>query len=383
MKWGKIKLGDAASFINGYAFKPSDWENDGKEIIRIQNLTGSSKKANYYSGTIADKYLVKKGDILIAWSATLGVFEWEKQDGWLNQHIFKVVFDKAEFDKSFFKYLIEHKLDEMKRSVHGATMKHITKKRFESLQIPLPPLSEQRRLAARLDKADAVRQKSRALVEAYAELGRSVFLEVFGDPVRNERGWEVVELEKLISIQGGYAFKSTEFTQNGIPVVKIGTVNKGFFDTDSLSFLPKDFKKKYEKWVVKPNDLLVSLTGTVGKDDYGNIEVATDEYPSYLLNQRVARLDITDEKINPSFLYHAFKQNGVKNKLTKLSRGVRQANISNKDILSLEIIAPPLPLQTRFAAMVANIEGQRRLAERQLAAAEAVFGGVLQGTFEG
>ncbi|VTF34803.1 restriction endonuclease S subunit [Streptococcus pneumoniae] len=102
----KVKLGQVATFINGYAFKPQDWSSEGKEIIRIQNLTKTSKGINYYSGTIDKKYIVEAGDILISWSGTLGVFQWCGRSAVLNQHIFKVVFDKIDIDKSYFKYVV-------------------------------------------------------------------------------------------------------------------------------------------------------------------------------------------------------------------------------------------------------------------------------------
>src|SRR5690606_35316717 len=103
MIWKNLKLGDSATFVNGYAFKPTQWSDNGSEIIRIANITGSNTKVNYFEGEIHEKYKVSKGDILISWSATLGIFEWDKEPGWLNQHIFKVVFDKEKFDKRFFK----------------------------------------------------------------------------------------------------------------------------------------------------------------------------------------------------------------------------------------------------------------------------------------
>lgn len=95
----KVKLGEVATFINGYAFKPQDWSSEGREIIRIQNLTKTSTEINYYSGTIDKKYIVEAGDILISWSGTLGVFQWCGRSAVLNQHIFKVVFDKIDIDK--------------------------------------------------------------------------------------------------------------------------------------------------------------------------------------------------------------------------------------------------------------------------------------------
>ena len=130
--WSKMGLGDTATFHNGYAFKTAEWSTSGKEIIRIQNLTKGSAQINYFEGKIADKYKVRKGDILISWSGSLGVYEWHGEDAWLNQHLFKVDFNKANLDKSFFTYLISNSLKKLEAQVHGATMKHITKKKFDA-----------------------------------------------------------------------------------------------------------------------------------------------------------------------------------------------------------------------------------------------------------
>lgn len=101
------RLGDIATYINGYAFKPSDWSDTGLPIIRIQDLTGNSYQANRYNGEYAPKYEVNDGDVLISWSASLGVYVWHGEKALLNQHIFKVVFDKTEISKTFFVHQVE------------------------------------------------------------------------------------------------------------------------------------------------------------------------------------------------------------------------------------------------------------------------------------
>ena len=102
------RLGDVATYINGYAFKPDDWSDTGVPIIRIQDLTGNSYQTNRYNGTYAPKYEVNSGDVLISWSASLGVYIWEGETSVLNQHIFKVVFDKLPMNKNYFVYQVEH-----------------------------------------------------------------------------------------------------------------------------------------------------------------------------------------------------------------------------------------------------------------------------------
>lgn len=147
--WSRSTLGQVAQYINGRAFKPSEWEDDGRPIIRIQNLTGSTKTINRYSGEIEDKYLIRDGDLLISWSATLGAFIYRGEEAVLNQHIFKVI---PRINKKFLYYLVQSFLSDLQGKVHGSGMQHITKDKFESSIVPLPPHAEQERIVARIEE---------------------------------------------------------------------------------------------------------------------------------------------------------------------------------------------------------------------------------------
>lgn len=136
-------LGDLASFINGSAFKPEEWSLSGLPIVRIQNLTQENASFNYYDGDSCSKIRITKGDVLVSWSATLGVFTWDKGDALLNQHIFKVVFDKEDIDKEFFIHTVKTALETMGQFAHGSTMRHVVKKDFDETQVAFPSKEEQ------------------------------------------------------------------------------------------------------------------------------------------------------------------------------------------------------------------------------------------------
>jgi len=188
--WHWRELGEVANFINGRAFKPSDWGTEGLPIVRIQNLTDPNKPFNYYNGDYEPRHFIQNGDILVSWSASLGVFKWGRGDALLNQHIFKVEPHNELINKDFFAYVIQTKIDEMKHRVHGSTMKHITKGLFLSLKIPLPPLETQRRIVEILERADALRRKRQEADEKTSQILQAAFVKMFGDPVRNEMGWD-------------------------------------------------------------------------------------------------------------------------------------------------------------------------------------------------
>ena len=165
IKWPMVKLGEIAEYINGYSFSPDDWEKTGKKIIRIQNLTKTNNQFNYTTrNDIPEKYQVKNGDLLISWSASIGFYIWNQGDSYLNQHIFKVLPSKKILKKYLY-YLKKEIVRIINSKVHGNTMRHITKGRFESIKIPLPPLVVQEEIVAEIERYQKVIDGARMVVE--------------------------------------------------------------------------------------------------------------------------------------------------------------------------------------------------------------------------
>ena len=127
----------------------------------------------------------------------------------------------------------------------------------------------------------------------------------------------------------------------------------------------------------------MSLTGTVGKDDYGNVERATGDYDNYFLNQRVAKIAPSNKGYLPIFLFGMLSNKKTKKELTKISRGVRQANISNRDLYALKMIMPSISEQEKYVAAIKNIEKQKQQAQANLEKSEALFNSLLQRAFKG
>lgn len=154
-EWSPSKVKYLARYINGYPFKPSDWSDQGRPIIRIQNLSNPDADPNYFEGEIPDVYLVKRGDLLLSWSATLGAYEWPGPDAWLNQHIFKVNLDTSRVSKTYYRWLADWFMRELDSEAHGSTMQHLTKDRFGGFKLRLPPPTLQETISNYLDRETA------------------------------------------------------------------------------------------------------------------------------------------------------------------------------------------------------------------------------------
>lgn len=170
--WNVKNLGAIAHFQNGNGFSKSDWENEGRPIIRIQNLTGTGDSFNYYSGEVDDKYKVEKGDILFAWSGTIDCFRWHGERAWLNQHIYRVDTKKNVTDDYMY-YLLKYAAKELERKKVGSGLQHIRKSHVEELFVPVPPLEEQERIVSiveeRLSRVAKLEQSVQSLSELVNE----------------------------------------------------------------------------------------------------------------------------------------------------------------------------------------------------------------------
>jgi type I restriction enzyme S subunit len=379
MTRSKVRLGDAATFINGYAFKPSDWRSTGKEIIRIQNLTNTSDSINYFEGVLPEKYKVKKGDLLISWSATLGIYEWKKDEAWLNQHIFKVVFDKYEFDKRFFFHLISYNLNKLKKEVHGSTMKHITKERFDKIQIPLPPLETQKKIAAILDKADELRQNDKKILEKYDKLAQSVFLEMFGDPVINSRSLKIVRLEDIATRITDGVHAKPNYVEEGVPFISVKDITTGVLEFDNCKFISKEDHLKFTKRC-KPeyDDILYTKVGAT----YGR-PALVDKKIDFSIYVSVALIKPKRELVNSSFLKETLAHPAIKRQADKAIKGIGVPDLHLNMIKEFVLPLPALADQEKYAAILSEVEFQKKITQEGIRKSEDLFQSLLQRAFRG
>ena len=238
----------------------------------------------------------------------------------------------------------------------GVTIPHIYFKDYKKEELYLPIIDEQINIVNKLDKIREIIDIRKKQIEELEQLIKSQFVEMFGDININDKKWNEDILKNNLSVVGGYAFKSSEFQENGIPILRIGNINTGQFRPKDLMFWKEE--KSLENYAIYPDDVLMSLTGTVGKEDYGNICIIGNEYPKYYLNQRNAKLNIK-ETLKKEYISYALRVPEIKRRLTGISRGVRQANISNKDIENLKLPIPPIELQNQFADFVKKINKQK------------------------
>jgi len=345
-----IKLGEAATYINGYAFKPDDRGKVGLPIIRIQDLTGNSYDLGFYDGDYPEKIEINDGDVLISWSASLGVYIWNNGKALLNQHIFKVVFDKVNIDKNYFVYAVRYKLDEMGRKTHGATMKHIVKRDFDATEIPYPSKHEQIEIANNLKRIENIIELRSNELDLLDNLIKARFVEMFGDCSN------MVLLNDLCLIITDGTHQPPKFQEKGIPFILVSNLSNNTVTYNTEKYISEEtYNELYKRTPIEPGDLLLSTVGS-----YGHPAVVTEDI-RFLFQRHIAYLRPKRELVNSFYLHSALLAPDGQRQIEEKVKGIAQKTLNLSEIRKIMIPLPKMEEQDKFAAFVHQVDKSKLL----------------------
>ena len=371
------RLGDIATYVNGFAFKPSDWSEEGLPIIRIQDLTGNSYQANRYNGEYHPKYEVNDGDVLISWSASLGVYIWRGEKAVLNQHIFKVVFDKTEVDKSFFVHQVQNILENAASEAHGATMKHLTKPIFDALPFYLPDIGKQREIALVLDEVSNLISLREQQLTKLDELVKARFVELFGDPSSNPMGWKetTVGAECYYIKDGPHKSLPDVGEGNGYPFISVRNIVNGSIDFSTAKYISEqDYLDSIKKCHPQKGDMLYSKGGTTGIAKLIDVDI---EFANWV---HVAVLKF-DNTLNGVFFENMLNSDYCYNQSQRLTKGIANRDLVLSAMAQIKMYKPPLELQEKFAVFVKQTDKSKLVIQQSLDKLETLKKSLMQKYF--
>lgn len=366
--------------------KPEYWDSEDHKWISIGDLSKCGKYISETKEHISDIAVAESGislipanTVIMSFKLSIGKTAITKEPMYSNEAIMSFR-DKqfVELMPEYVYYLLSSRdWDEgTNKAVMGKTLNKAT---LSQMRVDVHDIEDQREIADILDIASAIIEARQQELQKLDDLIKARFVEMFGDPDTNPMGWTERPLSEMLNVLGGYAFKSEGFSEvDGIPVLRIGNINAGFFKPVNMVFWEED--ESLERYIMYPGDLVMSLTGTVGKDDYGNVCILGNDYDKYYLNQRNAKLELK-EGLDKHYLSQLLRFEKIKKRLTGISRGVRQANISNKDILNLSIPIPSVDLQLQYAAFVAQVNKSKAVVRKALDKAQLLFDSLMQKYF--
>jgi type I restriction enzyme S subunit len=336
-----------------------------------------------------EKYQPKVDDVLVCNIGTIGKsIRISKDDKFLIAwNLFLIQLDLSKLHSQYFAHYLNYLADRnyFDQFLTGGTVKFITKKTMGIIEIPLPPLATQQKIAAILDAADELRQKDKGLVAKYDELTQALFLDMFGDPVTNPKGWEKVELKKLIkNLNAGVSVNSTdeEPNDNSVCILKTSCVYSGIFNPKQVKVIRHDEINRAKLNPTKDSIIIsrMNTTELVGKSAY-----ISKNYNNIFLPDRLWQTEKTDVQHSVLWLSYCLGHDSFMNEIGKISSGTSGSmkNISKSTFLGLTLIFPPLKLQNQFAERVKAIEEQKSIAQASALKSQELFNSLLQKAFNG
>jgi type I restriction enzyme S subunit len=373
--WTRTTLGALGRYVNGRGFKKQEWATSGRPIVRIQNLTGPSAQYNYYQGQdVPDDQVARAGDLLISWAATLGAYIWNGPEAVINQHIFKV---DSLINRRFHKYLLDHKLAALMRETHGSGMVHITRGRFESIPVDLPPPNEQRRIVEiledHLSRLDAASDLLRSAAARWDALWRSaVEGEVTGHRVNGIRdspcltaegvddgelpslpaGWSWMRLGDVADVVGGVtkdAKKQGDPTYIEVPYLRVANVQRGRLNLDEVTSIRVPTSTAGKLRLV-PGDVLLNEGGD--RDKLGRGWVWEGQIDDCIHQNHVFRARVRDGAIDPYLL--SWAANSIGGRWCERN-GRQSVNLASISLSKIKLMPIPIPPQRDQSSIVVRL----------------------------
>ncbi len=382
-----VELRDIAEISAGQA-APKDIEmgNNGFPFIRAGHLSGliafnnidSLLKVKEDLAKVKKLKLLPSNTILFAksgMSASLDRVYRLSEEAYFVSHLAALI-PKEKVDPVYLQYYITWY--KPSRLISDPAYPSIKLSDISKISVPLPPLSEQKRIASILDKADALRKKNKELLDTYDELLKATFLDMFGDPVTNPKGWEISKVSEFAESRLGKMLDKKRINGNNLkPYLRNSNVQWLEFKFDDL--LEMDFDEKDQvEFKLQYGDVLMCEGGEIGR-----CAVWKNEKEDIYFQKAIHRIRFNTELMLPDYFVWMFRQYTINGGLNKFLGAATILHLTGVNLKKITLPVPPISLQNQFVQIVENIESQKALAKQSLQESEDLFNALVQKAFKG
>ncbi len=355
--WTYKKLEEVCEIICGQDYKNVE-SPDGK--YPIYGTGGIMGYANQFKCPAYSIIVGRKGSI----NNPLYV----EENFWNVDTAFGIVPSKDSLSSKFFYYYCK-KYDFTKHNV-AVTIPSLRRIDLLKIPVPVPPLSEQQRIVSELDLLSSIIEKKKAQLKEYDQLAQSIFYDMFGDPVANEKGWEVKKLGEIALVKTGpfgSMLHKEDYIHNGIPLINPIHM-KDFHIIADMDFTISDEKaEELDKYILQTDDVIFARRG-----DIGRCAVVTEKENGYLCGTGSLFVRFVVE-VASTYIMFIIRSSSFTNELVSNAKGATMLNLNSSIIEGLKLPLPPLPLQQSFASKIEAIERQKVLIQQSIAEVQMLF----------
>lgn len=374
--WKYKKLGDCCEVLNGFAFKSDKYVEAGTRVIRITNVQKGyivDDDPKYYPDdemSHLGQYCLYENDLLMSLTGNVGrvgLLQKEMLPAALNQRVACLRIKGKDISLRYLFHCLNSVVFEQKAiySATGIAQKNMSTEWLKKYEIPVPSITEQESIVAELDCLSGIIEKQKQQLKELDNLAQAIFYDMFGDPITNEKGWEVKKLGDVCkTTSGGTPAKGhSEYYDGGtIPWLRSGEVNRMYIVATELFITDEGLKKSSAKWFPEDTVVIAMYGATVGQVGILKNKMTT--------NQAICGI-FPNKVFIPIYLYHFLLSK--KEEYLSLASGGAQPNISQNIVRDTLVCCPPLSLQQEFASKIEAIEKQKELIKQSLSETETLF----------
>ena len=378
----KKLLPEVCTIQYGFPFDSAKFsDSEGVPLIRIRDVVRGYSET-FTTEEYKDEFLVHESDLLVGMDGEFNIAKWGKTPALLNQRVCRLAPNDS-IDKDYLFYFMPVALKRIEEKTPFVTVKHLSAKELNKIEIPVLPLEEQRKIAETLSKVDeliAFREQQLAKLD---ELVKARFVEMFGDPINNPMKWIVSKIEDIAAQEKnalkagpfGSALKKEFYVRSGYKIygqeqVICGDASFGDYYIDEEKY------KELKNCAVQAGDILISLVGT-----YGKALIMPDNYEAGIINPRLMKITLNKNKVTPIYFKYYFESNALKASMDANTHGGTMGILNLGIIRQMKIQVPPLSLQNQFAAFVERVDQQKQTVQQSLDKLELMKKALMQEYF--
>ena len=377
----KKLLPEVCTIQYGFPFDSAKFsDSNGMPLIRIRDVVRGYSET-YTTEEYKSEYIVHENDLLIGMDGEFNIAKWGKTPALLNQRVCRLAPNDS-IDKDYLFYFMPIALKRIEEKTPFVTVKHLSAKELNKIEIPILPLEEQRKIAETLSKVDeliAFRDRQLAKLD---ELVKARFVEMFGNPIENTMNWPKKLLRDITTKIGSGATPKggrESYPNAGVSLIRSMNVYDGQFLYKDLAHLTDEQATQLNGVTVEAEDVLVNITGaSVAR----SCVVPKDVLPARV-NQHVAIVRCNRELLNPIFTNKMFINNEFKKALLSIgeSGGATRQAITKKQLEELSVVVPPLSIQNEFFTFSECVDQQKQTVQQSLDKLELMKKAVMQEYF--
>ena len=377
-----MRLLDLCDIKYGYAFDSKRFTDNPiyPPLVRIRDVKRGFSET-FYAGEYSKEYLLHKGDLLIGMDGEFNIARWKSVDALLNQRVCKISAKKGT-NEEYIRFALSKKLKNIEDKTSFVTVKHLSARELSTIEFTMPEYEKQRKIADILVSIENIIEKKKQELEQLETLVKSRFVELFGDPIKNPKGWEVVKLSECLErIDNGKSFTCDSNAREGVfpAILKLSAATYGDYRPYENKAL-LDEKQFVESVEVHRGDLLFTRKNT---PDLVGMAAYVFETPEKLMMPDLIFRLVTNERMTPTFLWQLINNREFRPAIQGISGGSAKSmsNISKERLKNIEVICPPISEQKKLEGVLEQVDKSKSKIQKSLEETQLLFDSLMQKYF--